>query len=116
MLLRNPRAFAFLLIAAGIGLVGYYGESWLRLPEWSEAEIEQSTELNLQLDLERMGPHLRPTGERLAELRRRVRAEVEGEIRQERQQLERWLGLGLLLVVVGAGQAVLSLAWPRPNK
>ena len=106
MLLRNPRAFAFLLLAAGLGLVAYYGEQRWRMPAWSEAEIEQSVELNLELELQRRGPHLRPEGERLEQLRRTLRAEVEAEIRRERAGPERWIGLGLLLMVVGAGHGL----------
>lgn len=104
MLLRNPRAFAFLLAAIGIGLAAYYGERLRSLPAWTEAEIEQSVELNLQLELQRRGPHLAPSGERLERLRETLRAEVVAEIGRERAELERWLGLGLLMIVLGAGQ------------
>ena len=103
MLFRNPRFLAFLLIAAGVGLIGYYGEQRWRLPRWSEAEIEQSVELNLALDLQRRGPHLQPSPERLAALRTALRAEVEAEIRRDREQLERWIGFGAILCVLGAG-------------
>ena len=113
MLFRNPQAFAFVMIAIGIGLIGYYGERWYRLPQWTEGEIEQSVELNLAIDLKRMGPLLQPTGEKLERLRGIIRAEVAGEIRRERETLERWMGAGLLLVVVGLGQALFSLARPR---
>lgn len=104
MLLRNPRAFAATLAAIGVGLVAWYGDQWWRLPEWSEAEIEQSVELNLAIELQRRGPHLQPTGERLDELRRTLRAEVEAEIRRDRAGPERGLGIGLLLIVLGGGQ------------
>jgi len=104
MLLRNPRAFAFLLAAIGVGLVSYYGEQRWRLPQWSEGEILQSVELNLAIELQRRGPHLQPAPERLDELRRTLRAEIEAEIRRDRHALDRWIGLGLLLVVVGLGQ------------
>ena len=114
MLFRNPRAFAFVLIAIGTGLLAWYGPQWQRLPEWSDAEIEQSVELNLQLDLQRMGPHLTPSDEKLERLRDVIRAEVLGEIRREREELERWLGLGLLLGVLGLGQLVFSLAKRDP--
>lgn len=109
MLFRNPKALAFLMIAIGLGLLGYYGEQWYRLPQWTEAEIEQSVELNLAIDLNRMGPHLRPTGEKLERLREIVRSEVQGEIRREREGLERWIGAGLILLVLGAGQTVFAL-------
>lgn len=106
---RDRRVLPFLMIAAGLGLVLYYGLQWRELPRWSEAEIAQSAELNLALDLQRMGPLLQPTGTRLAELRTRVRAEVEAEIRHDRRALERWIGLGLLLMVFGGSQYLLSL-------
>ena len=101
MLLRNPRFLAFILIAIGVGLLTHYGTQWSRLPAWSEAEIEQSVELNLALELQHRGPHLRPDGERLDELRRTLRAEVEAEIRRERQDLERWMGVGAILCMLG---------------
>jgi len=104
MLLRNPRAFAFLLAAIGAGLVAYYGEQRWRLPVWNETEIAQSVELNLALELQRRGPHLQPSGERLEALRRTLRVEIEAEIHRERAEPERWIGVGLLLIVVGAGQ------------
>ena len=120
MLFRNPRLLAFLLVAAGIGLAAYYGEQRWRLPAWSEAEIEQSVELNLALELQRRGPHLQPAPERVEALRALLRAEVEAEIRRDRQELERWVGLGLLLVVVGLGlwaRDALARAWaPGPPR
>lgn len=107
-MLRNPRAFAFVLAAIGIGLIAWYGEQWYRLPTWGEAEIAQSVELNLALEQQRRGPHLQPTGEKLDALRQALRAEVEAEIRRDRQGLERWIGLGLLLVVFGLAQWLLD--------
>lgn len=101
MLLRNPRFLAFLLIAAGAGLLAHFGAQWSQLPVWSEAEIAQSVELNLALELQHRGPHLRPAGERLDALRATLRAEVEAEIRREREDLERWMGLGAILSVLG---------------
>lgn len=103
MLLRNPRLLAFLLAAIGIALAAYYGEQRWHLPAWTETEIAQSVELNLAMELQRRGPHLQPAPERLDALRAMLRAEIEAEIRRDRQQLERWIGLGMLLVVVGLG-------------
>ena len=103
MLFRNPRFFAFLLVAIGLGLLGYYGEQRWRLPKWSDAEIAQSVELNLALDLQHRGPHLQPSGEKLEELRATIRAEVEAEIRRERETPERWMGVGAILCMLGAG-------------
>lgn len=114
MLFRNPRALAFTLIAGGLGLIAYYGEQWYRLPVWSDAEIEQSVDLNLAIELQRMGPHLRPQGDKLERLRQIVRAEVEGDIRREREEIERWLGAGLLFTVLGLGQAAFAARWRPP--
>lgn len=115
MLLRNPNALAFLLVAAGLGIAAWYGQLLWNLPSWSEAEIEQSVELNLEIEKQRRGPHLQPSGERLDALRATLRAEVEGEIRRDRQKLERWIGLGLVLVVVGAGQWLRTRIDPPPR-
>ena len=103
MLLRNPRLLAFLLAAIGAGIAAWYGEQRWRLPAWSEAEIVQSVELNLAVELQRRGPHLQPSPERVEALRVTLRDEVEAEIRREREQLERWIGFGLVLVVLGLG-------------
>ncbi len=103
MLLRNPRLLAFLLAAVGLGIAAWYGEQRWRLPAWSEAEIAQSVELNLVVELRQRGPHLQPSPERLEALRATLRGEIEREIRREREPLERWIGLGLLLAVVGLG-------------
>jgi hypothetical protein len=115
MLFRNPNLLAFLLVAIGFGLAAFYGEKLWRLPRWSEAEIEQSVELNLELEVQRRGPHLKPEGERLEQLRGALRAEVEAEIRRDRQEPERWIGLGLVLAVFGLGQWLRSRIDPsRP--
>lgn len=113
MLFRNPQALPFLLVGIGLGLLGYYGEQWYKLPAWTEQDIEESVELNLAIDLQRMGPHLRPEGEKLERLRDMVRAEVKGEIVSERRGLERWMGLGLILTVLGAGQLVRLALRPK---
>jgi hypothetical protein len=113
VLFRDPRALAFVLMAGGLGLVGWFGLEWYELPKWSEAEIAQSVELNLALDLQQRGPLLQPTGERLEKLREQIRAEVEAEIRQDRQKVERWIGAGLVMLVFGAGQFILSMARRR---
>jgi hypothetical protein len=115
MLLRNPSAFAFLLAAVGIGLVAYYGEQLRTLPAWSETEIEQSVELNLQLELQRRGPHLQPSSERLERLRETLRAEVVAEVGRERAELERWVGAGLLMIVLGVGQWLAGFWLRRPR-
>ena len=92
-----------MILALGVGLVGYYGMEWYQLPEYSETDIDASVELNLQLDLQRRGPHLQPDAEQLERLRSTVRAEVETEIRKEREKIELRLGVGLIALIVGLG-------------
>lgn len=113
MLARRIQAFGALLLVSGVGLTAWYGDQWYRLPVWTETEIEQSVEINLAIDLQRMGPALRPEGEKLDRLRQLVRAEVEAEIRHEREQVERWLGLGLICLVFGASQMLLARGLAR---
>jgi hypothetical protein len=116
VLLRNPRLLAFLLAAIGLGVAAWHGEQWWRLPAWSETEIAQSVELNLAMELRRRGPHLQPSPERVEALRVALRGEVEAEIRREREQLERWIGFGLVLVVLGLGMGAReALGRPPPQ-
>lgn len=110
MLSRDPRLLAFFMMAAGLGLAGWYGLQWYELPARSPAQVTQIVELRLASELEHRGPLLPLSGDRLELLRSTIRAEVEAEIRRERQVPERWLGIGLVLCVFGAGQWVLSLA------
>lgn len=115
MIARNPRALAFFLLAAGGGLLLWYGESWHKLPTWSEGEIEQSVELNFALEQQRRGPALPLDGAKADRMREVLRAEIHGEIAAERRELERWMGLGAVLVVLGLGQLVFSLGFRKPG-
>jgi hypothetical protein len=105
----RPRVNLFHLIAvAGLSLSAYYGYAWTQLPAYSEAEIEASVELNLAIDLSRRGPHLQPDEAGLERLREQVRAEVIGDLDQARDTVQRRLGIGLLLLVVGGGRVLTS--------
>lgn len=104
-----------MILALGVGLVGYYGMEWYQLPEYSEADIDASVELNLQLDLQRRGPHLQPDAEQLERLRNTVRAEVETEIRKERETIELRFGVGLVALVFGLGQGLFQRLIKRPS-
>jgi len=118
MLFRNPRALPALMLVGGLGLAGYYGWAWYRAPTLTEAEITQSTDVNLAIDLARMGPQLQPQGEKLAQLRAIVRAEVEADLRRETRDAQSGFGVGLVAMVFGAGGLVfLTLSdRKRPSK
>ena len=112
MLFRDPRVLAFVLIAIGGGLLTWYGPQWYQLPRWSETDVEDTVEQRLETELAQRGPLLQPTGERLELLRSTLRGEVQGQIRRERRDVERWLAAGLLLCVLGIGALVRSRLWP----
>lgn len=100
---RDPRMISALLFAAGLGMAMWYGVAWYEIPAWSQAEIEQSVELNLAMDLSRRGALRQPDVEALARLRAQVRAEVEAEIDRERRAVQAPFAIGLLLSVATFG-------------
>lgn len=103
-LARNPRSLPALIFLAGLGIAGYYGIAWYQLPKWSDQEIEQSVELNLAMDVARMGPQLKPAGEKLDHLRALVRTEVRGEVQRELKTAQLRFSVGLVAMVLGLGQ------------
>ncbi len=102
------------LLVVGVGLCGYYGLAWYQLPVYNEADLVASTELNLQIDLQRRGQNLQPDAEGLERMRSQVRAEVEAEIGRERETIERRFGIGLIALVVGIGHVVFGRMTRRP--
>lgn len=101
---RSPRTFTTMLLALGVGLCSYYGYEWRQLPEYSEADIETSVELNLQLELQQRGPHLRPDETGTARLRDLIHREITAEVTQQREKIELRFGVGLIALVLGLGQ------------
>ncbi len=103
---RNPRLIPAMLFSAGLGVAGYYGMQWRDLPRLTEQELEQSTELNLALDLARMTPEQRPQGQQLEEMKARERAEVLTDLDGERDTIHQRFAAGLVAMVFGFGQLV----------
>ncbi|MEW6169309.1 MAG: hypothetical protein AB1651_16685 [Pseudomonadota bacterium] len=99
-------ALPALMLALGLGLCGYYGVEWYQLPEYGEADLVASVELNLQLDLQRRGPHLQPDEEGLERMREMVRAEIESQIRREQETIQLRAGVGLVALVLGLSHLV----------
>jgi len=113
--LRNR--FTFLLVAGGLGLCAYAGQQWYRLPHYSEDDLKVSVELNLQIDLARQGDRTAPEPERMEQLRRQERAEIEAEISAEKETVLRWLAAGLVLLALAGGQVVmLRLSAPAASR
>jgi hypothetical protein len=104
------------MFIGGLGLAGYYGEAWYRAPTYSEDEIARSVEFNLQADLARLGPQLKPEGEKLEQLRAIVRAEVEAEVTRETRDAQRWFSIGLIAIVFGLGHMLFLRINERRNR
>jgi hypothetical protein len=107
---RDPRILAYFMIAGGLGLAGWYGLELYEMPERTPAQVNEMVELRLALELQHMGPLLQPDATKLGKLQALIRSEVEAHDRLERQAPERWLGIGLVLMVFGASSYILSLA------
>lgn len=101
------------MIAGGLGAAGWYGLELYQLPERTPAQVNEIVELRLASELEHMGPLLRPSGERLERLQQMIRTEVKAEGAIARKTPERWIGVGLVVAVFGAGSWVLSLGRRR---
>lgn len=106
LLFRNARLFPAMLFCGGLGFAVHYGMQWRELPRYSEREIEQSTELNLALDLGQISAEQRPQGAALEAMKARVRAEVEIDLDQERKSAQERFAAGLVAMVFGLGQLV----------
>jgi hypothetical protein len=106
LLLRNPRMIPAIMFSAGLAVAGYYGLAWYQMPQFSEQEIEQSTELNLALDLAQRSAQERPQGLQLEALKARVRADVENDIHSELKVAQVRFSLGLIAMVFGLSQLV----------
>ena len=116
LLFRNRRLIPAMLFSAGIGVAGYYGMSWYQAPKLSPTEIEQSTELNLALDLAQMSADQRPQGKDLEDLKARVRAEVQSDVDRDRKTLQERFAAGLVAMVFAFGQLVFVSMSERARK
>jgi hypothetical protein len=112
---RRPRtAFPFMLLAVGIGLSGYYGLQWSKLPQYSEADIAASTELNMQLELQARNARTDEAG--LERLRQQTRKDLLADIQRQRNEVETGLGAGLIALVLAIGHLVLTTLLNRSRK
>lgn len=92
------------LFLAGLGLSLHYGNEWRALPSYSAAEIAQSVELNLALDLRRQAAGASPDDAELDRMRERISAELRAEIERERREVLRGFGAGALALGLSLGQ------------
>ncbi len=95
----------FIILSIGIGICLYYGMEWYELPTYTEADIDQSTELNLQYDLQRLGPLSQPkTKDELELMRAKVRYEISSSIKEQSDKIHLRFSVGLIALIIGIGQ------------
>jgi len=106
---QKPRLAALpaMMFAAGLGMVFWYGHALWTLPAYSPAEIEQSVELNLMLDLQRRDASFATDAVKLSQLRTQLHGEVTAAIASDKRQLQRYIGVGLVLTLMGLTQMML---------
>lgn len=106
--MSKPRLTALpaVLFLVGLGLSLHYGHAWWRLPVYSEAEISQSVELNLALDLQRERREQPPSDAELAEQRERLRSEVLRLLADEKKRKQSGLTAGLLMLILSLSNFV----------
>lgn len=107
----------FIILVVGIGICLYYGMEWYELPNYTEADIAASTELNMQMDLQRMGTLLAPkTTEELETMRAKLRYEITDSIKQQSDKVHLRFSVGLVALILGIGQLVSSWMMQRRLK
>lgn len=111
---RRPSTIPLLFFIAGAGMVGWYGQQWYELPKYNEQDVELSVTANLAMDLQRLGPHFQQDPARIEKLRAQIRKEVEADLGRERKEVEQGLGIGLMLLVVSLGHAILMRGLRKP--
>ena len=105
----RPPFLPFILFAGGLGACLYFGQQWYALPQYSEGDIDASTEMNLQLDLQHRGPQLQPANQlELERMRALIRNEITTSIQQQRGRLQQRFSIGLIAMVLGFGQLVMT--------
>lgn len=114
---RRPPMLGFIILVVGIGICLYYGMEWYELPNYTEADIAASTELNMQMDLQRMGTLLAPkTTEELETMRAKLRYEITDSIKQQSDKVHLRFSVGLVALILGIGQLVSSWMMQRRLK
>lgn len=93
-----------LMFVGGLGMVFHYGHAWWQLPVYSPAEVEQSVEINLAIDLQRRGAAFAADPAQVERLRDEVRAEVSAAIAHDHSEAKGYVGVGLILAAIGLVQ------------
>lgn len=110
-----PGAVGAIVAALGFGVACWYGWDWYQIPRWTEVQIEQSVELNLALDLKRIGAEP-PSPEQAQAMRARIRAELHAEIAKENELPRDYTVAGLIIGLFGLVQMLTRIALARPRR
>jgi hypothetical protein len=99
--------FTAAMMMVGVVLTGHYGTAWYELPKYSEDDIAISAMLNVQMDLQRQNLPP-PAATELERLRLQVRNEIQADIAKAEREIHTGFAVGLVALVLGIGQAILS--------
>ena len=111
--MRNPTSLPALLVAVGLAFSAYYGDQLWRFEPKTEEQVQELLQIRLATELVQRGEHMRPQGEKLLRLVRTIETEVRAEDEIAKKDIERWLGIGLFVLVIGLGQYVFVLLGER---
>ncbi len=104
--MRNPTRLPALMIAMGVAITVYYGDRWRQFQPMPEEQVQEQLQIRVATELAQRGAHLQPRGEKLIRLVEQIEAEIRAADAQERREIERWLAIGLFVLVIGTGQWV----------
>lgn len=90
----------------GVAITAYYGDRWRQFEPLPEAQVQEQLQIRLATELVQRGEHMRPQGNKLIRLVNRLEAEIRADNIQEKREIERWLAIGLFVLVIGTGQWV----------
>ena len=111
--MRNPTRLPALLVAVGLAFSAYYGDLLRKFEPRPEEQIRELIQIEVAKALVARGDHLRPEGDKLLALVAQIESEVRAEDRLAKRQIEKWLGIGLFVLVIGIGQYVFVLLAER---
>ncbi|MDN5875039.1 MAG: hypothetical protein L0H29_11740 [Sinobacteraceae bacterium] len=104
---RLRAALAFLFVASGLGMCMWYGDSWLNLPDYSTAQIEQTAQLNVMYSMYNAPSPKALTPEQVRQRVDHERQRVVAAIHEQRTHVVTGLVAGLVLMVLGVAQYLL---------
>ena len=94
------------MIAMGVAMTAFYGDRWRSFEPLPEEQVQEQLQIRLATELVQRGEHMRPEGEKLLRLVNQIETEIRADNLQEKREIERWLGIGLVVLVIGTGQWV----------